>query len=346
VIDVDVHAVVPSLDAIRPYLDAPWLQYIDERGWGGPLNDLVYPKGLATTARPEWRPGDGSEPASRAALVREHILEPWRPDYAIVNCTWPIDGGPPDVSAALARAVNDWLVAEWLDQDERLRASIVLPSRVDPAALAAEVDRVGDHPGFVQVLLPVRSGVPWGRRLFYPLFDAIVGHDLVAGIHWGGLNDGNPASPLGWPSWRAEEYSVEVQVFQTQLINLVAEGAFQRYPTLRVAMLESGFAWVPMWLWDHDRNWKGLHREIPWVDRSPFELVREHVRFSTAPVEAPSAEELAPVIGWLGSEQLLMFATDYPHLHDEDLSVLLDALPESARGKVMAENARTWYRLS
>ena len=33
----------------------------------------------------------------------------------------------PDFSLALARAVNDWLIAEFLDSDERLRGSIVVP---------------------------------------------------------------------------------------------------------------------------------------------------------------------------------------------------------------------------
>ena len=40
-----------------------------------------------------------------------------------------------------------------------------------------------------------------------------------------------------------------------------------------------------------------------------------------------------------------MFATDYPHMHDDDLGMLLDAMPESMRPKLMAESARQWYRL-
>ena len=48
---------------------------------------------------------------------------------------------------------------------------------------------------------------------------------------------------------------------------------------------------------------------------------------------------------WLVTDELLMFATDYPHWHDDDLGSLLGALSEDARGKLMAENARAWYRL-
>jgi predicted TIM-barrel fold metal-dependent hydrolase len=345
VIDVDVN-VVPKLTSLYPYLDGAWIQYAEERGWAGPSPSLIYPRGLDATAGPQWRSEDGAPPDSTLPVLQGHILDPWEVDHAILNCTWPIDTGLVDLSVALARAANDWLIAEWLDPDPRVRASIVVPTHSDPAAMAAEIDRVGDHPGFVQVLLPARSGIPYGRRSYWPVFDAISRHDLVAGIHFGGVNDGQPSSPLGWASWYAEEYAAEVQVFEAQLGNLVAEGTFQRYPELRVAMLECGFAWVPMWMWDQDRNWKALHREIPWVRERPFELVRRHVRFSTSPLEVPSADALAPVVGWLGSDELLMFATDYPHWHGDDLAVLLGALPEALQPKVMSENARQWYRLA
>jgi predicted TIM-barrel fold metal-dependent hydrolase len=100
-----------------------------------------------------------------------------------------------------------------------------------------------------------------------------------------------------------------------------------------------------MWMWNIDRNWRGMRREVPWLRRPPFADVREHVRFSTAPFDADLPEELAHFVRWLGSEELIMFATDYPHLHDDDVAVLLEAVPESMRPKVMADNARGWYRL-
>jgi uncharacterized protein len=42
---------------------------------------------------------------------------------------------------------------------------------------------------------------------------------------------------------------------------------------------------------------------------------------------------------------MLMFATDYPHWHDDDIPALLEALPESMRGKTMYNTAKDWYRL-
>ena len=54
-------------------------------------------------------------------------------------------------------------------------------------------------------------------------------------------------------------------IFQAQLTSLIAEGAFERFPELRVVLLESGFGWLPPLLWRLDKEWKGLRREIPWV---------------------------------------------------------------------------------
>jgi predicted TIM-barrel fold metal-dependent hydrolase len=344
VIDVDVHAVVPSLEALTPYLSDVMHTHIKERGWMGPIDTYTYPPGLSSSVRAEWQPSDGRKAATDVELLREHVLDPWDVDRAIVNCYYPLDAGHPDVAASLASAINDWLVAEWLDRDERLRASIVLPGR-DPVAMAREVDRVGGHPGFVQALCPVRSGRMYGQRPFRPLCEALVRHDLVMGIHYGGLNDGLPPTPNGWPSWYSEEYAAEMQNFESQIMGLIAGGVFAELPDLRVSILEGGFLWLPSWGWRLDKEWKGMRREIPWVDRSPLTEIREHMRFSTAPIDAGPPAEVARTIGFIKSEDLLMFASDYPHDHDDDLAMLLDTVPETQRPKLMAESAREWYRL-
>jgi len=344
IIDADVHANVPSLQTLIPYMPGDWGQFTRDRGWAGPAQPgLLYPPNAPSTARDEWRP-EGRVPASDVTLLQEHVLEPWRTETAIVNCYYGVDSlRHPDWAPALAAAVNDWLIAEWLEKDDRLRASMVVPAR-DPAAAVREIERVGDHGGFVQVLMPVRSDRLYGARVWHPVYDAMVRRDLVMGLHFGGTTDDAP-TPSGWPSWYAEEYAGEWHNFASQVASLVAEGVFRVFPELRVSVLEGGFTWVPAWSWRMTKPWKGLRREVPWVDRPPVELVREHMRFSTAPMDAGPPEHLARVIEWLGSEDMLMFATDYPHFHDDDLGVLLDAAPDTMRAKIMSETARAWYRL-
>lgn len=345
VIDVDVHANVPSAEALFPYLPRQWIDWCTERNWKTPQGPSShYPPNSARACRPEWRPADGRAPASDLSLLRRHVLDPWQPDAAIVNCYYGIDSiRQPDWVNAMASAVNDWLVDRWLDREPRLRASLVVNVR-DPQAMIDEIRRVGSHPGFVQVLLPVRTDVLWGRRQFFPVFEAMAEHGLVAGLHYGGSNDGVP-STTGYPSCFIEEYSAEWQAFGSQITSMVAEGLFQAVPELRVTVLEGGFLWVPAWGWRMNKDWKGLRREVPWLTRPPFDVIREHMRFSVAPTEAGSDRDLERTIGWLRSEDLLMFATDYPHAHDDDIAQLLAATPETMRPRLMSETARAWYRL-
>jgi uncharacterized protein len=345
VIDSDVHVVVPALEALYPYIDEVWIEVARERGWHGPTNERPYPTGSLAYTRSEWRPADGRPPASSLELVRPQLLDVIEPEYAILNCTYPVDSGNPDMSVALARAVNDWIRAEWLDQDPRLRASILLPTSADPRAMVDEIERVATDTRFVQTLLPVRSGMLYGKRLYWPVFEAITRAGLVAGIHWGGTNHGIAPRQSGWPSRYIEEYAGEIGVYEAQLISLIAEGTFQHCPTLRVTMMDIGFTWVPMWMWDMDRNWRAMRREVPWITRYPFEIVRDHIRFTSAPLDVDSPEELAELMSWLGSEEMVLFATDYPHTHDDDLGALLSPMTDSVRKSVMAGNARRWYGL-
>lgn len=344
VIDADVHANVPSLETLYQYQDPLWEQWAKERGWAGPVGlKTAYPPNAPTTTRPEWKL-DGAPPASDLSALQQHILDPWQVDRAVLNCYYAIDSlRHPDWAAALARSVNDWMVDQWLEKDPRLVGSLVVPAR-DPEAAAREIDRVGGHPGFVQVMLPVRSEQLYGQRVYHPVYEAVTRNDLVLGLHWGGTPDGAP-STSGFPSWYVEEYAAETQVYAAQLISLIAEGVLRKFPDLRVSMLDCGFSWIPTWGWRMNKEWKGLRREIPWVDKAPMQLIRDHFRFSVAPVDAGPPEQLAKIVEWLGTEDLLMFATDYPHRHDDDLAELLQVLPESMRANVMAETARNWYRL-
>jgi len=326
IVDADVHAVIPSIETLFPYLTAPWIEYVEQSGFKGPV-DTPYPK-APTSARP----GSGTS----LQHLREQALDPLKVDHAIVNCSYAVESiHNPDTDIALARAVNDWLVAEWLDKEPRLRASIIVPSK-QPAAAAREIDRVAADRRFVQLYLPVRSYLPYGKRHFHPIFEAAVRHDLVVGLHFGGA-PGNPPTSVGWPSYYLEEYAGMAQAFQSQLQSMVVEGLFDRFPALRVTCVEGGFAWLPPFLWRLDKEWKGLQREVPWTKRLPSEYVREHVRFTIQPADLPpDPARLGRLVEQVGGEEVLLFASDYPHVHDDPPVQLLTP-------KIMGSNAAAFY---
>jgi predicted TIM-barrel fold metal-dependent hydrolase len=342
-VDSDVHVEVASADVLFPYLPEHWVEHIQKSRFKGPT-DTAYPPKAPTTARPDARPGD--RPASTSLdFLRAQALDASGVELALLNCAYAIDSiHHPDAAVAMASAVNDWLIAEWLNQEPRLRASMVVPSQL-PELAAQEIERVGAHPGFVQVYLPVRAQHPYGSRLFRPMWEAMTRHNLVAGIHFGGA-PGNPPTPSGWPSYYYEEYVGMAQVFATQVVSLITEGVFELWPTARVTLIEGGFTWLPAHMWRMDKEWRNLRRTVPWVKRPPSAYVREHIRVTIQPLDAPTShQQLAEVIDQLGSEDLLLYASDYPHVHPSDPFDVLEQLPPTLACKIASENARSWYRM-
>ena len=136
-------------------------------------------------------------------------------------------------------------------------------------------------------------------------------------------------------------------VFASQMTSIVGEGVFDQFPTMRVALLEAGFTWIPAHFWRFDKEWRNLRRLVPWVKRAPSAYVREHMRVTIQPLDRPAdTKQLLDVIEQLGSDEMLMYASDFPHQHRYDPERdLLAELPEGLAQKIRRENARSFYRL-
>jgi predicted TIM-barrel fold metal-dependent hydrolase len=339
-IDCDIHVDVRSVRTLFPYLAEHWREYIYETSFKGPV-DTSYPPGAETSARPELR-------ASRIGLddIRERALDPFNTAIGILTCAYAVDSvRNPFAAAALATAVNEWQVNDWLSQESRLRGSVVVPIQ-DPVLAAEEIDRVGGDSRFVQVLLPVHAEALYGNRRYYPVYEAALRHDLAIGIHFGG-NPGSPPTAVGWPSYYIEEYVGMSHIFQSQVISLVTEGVFDKFPSLRVALIESGVTWLPSLMWRLDKEWKGLRREVPWVRRLPSEYIQEHIRLTTQPIDLPGDDDmLLSILEQLNAEELLMFASDFPHNHaPASPTAFLEQLPADVSRRIMRDNAASFYRL-
>jgi hypothetical protein len=272
------------------------------------------------------------------------LLDPWGIDYGIVNCSYGVPTiHNDDWAAAMAQAVNDWQRAEWLDREPRLRGSIVVP--LQNAELAAkEIDRLGDDPRFVQIQLPARSESPLGKRRYWPMYEAAARHDLAIAIYAGG-STGNPITSAGWPTYYLEDYVDMAQAFQAQVLSLVSEGVFAKFPRLHAVLIESGFTWLPSVMWRFDKNWKGLRREVPWVDRPPSQIIQEHLRLTLQPIDAPSDPiQTRQAIEHLGSDDMLLFSTDFPHWQfDAPEQAMPVGLPPALRRKILRDNAAAIY---
>lgn len=340
-IDCDVHPTVPSIRALFPYLDEFWRDQVEERGIPS-LESISYPPTAPITARPDFRGADGLA-ATSVADVQRIVFDRWGASLAILNCLYGVQLlFNEDMAAAFARAVNDWLAREWLDRDPRLKASIVVPPQNVEHAVA-EIERCAQDRRFVQVLLLAMGEVPLGRRSLWPIYAAAERHGLPIGIHAGSAYR-HPVTSLGWPSWYIEDYAAQAQAFQSQVASLITEGVFAKFPRLKVVLIESGVTWLPGFLWRFSKFWRGLRSEVPWVDRSPAEIARDHIRLTVQPLDAPDAPDaIARAIEHLRSDDMLLYASDFPHWQFDGDDVLPLDLPAGLRRKVLVENARATY---
>jgi hypothetical protein len=134
------------------------------------------------------------------------------------------------------------------------------------------------------------------------------------------------------------------QCQQAVLTSLIFEGVFERFPTLKVVLIEAGFAWAASHAWRMDRQFVKLSKEVPHVKRLPSEYIRSNVWFTTQPVEEPEPREhLADAIEWMGWDRVL-FATDYPHWDfDDPAHALPIKMTETQKRGIFLENAKAVY---
>jgi predicted TIM-barrel fold metal-dependent hydrolase len=134
-------------------------------------------------------------------------------------------------------------------------------------------------------------------------------------------------------------------LFATHLISFVASGIFEEIPDLRICVMESGVSWLPTLMWKLDTDWRAIRREIPWLTRRPTEYLREHVRFTVEPFDAPDARTVAELVDHLGSDEMLMYASDFPHRHRSDTEALLADLSETQLERIRWSNAAECFRI-
>ncbi len=349
VVDCDIHNIPAGDAALAPYLSERWCKHLERYG-GRQRHGLAagypFPKSSPLAARTDAWPPSGGPPGSDLAFMREQHLDPLGIRFGILNCLHrAANEADVELGAAVAAAVNDWQLAEWLEPEPRLRASIVLPFE-DGELSAREIERRAGDPRFVQALMLVRTMEPMGRRRYWPIYAAAQEVGITVGVHFGGYG-GHPITGSGWPSYYYEDHTLMAQAFQAQVASLVFEGVFERFPGLRVVLVEGGLAWVPWLMWRMDRIFERMHDEVPELTRRPSEYVREHLWFTTQPIEEPERpRDLLRVIERMGAPGRLLFATDYPHWDfDAPGRAIPGAVPAELRRRIFAGNALELYRL-
>ena len=347
IFDVDIHPK-SAFEDLKPYLSRRWWEHLQTYGARtrqGFQKGFPYPKSQPQASRRDsWPPGGGL-PASDLNFMKQQFLDVYPIEHAIMNPLSPSGQGDQNIefSAAMAFAVNEFQLNGWNARDPRLLASVVVPFEDAQASVKEIRLRAGDK-RFAHVLFKSRTNELIGKKTYWPIYEAAVEAGFPIGIHVFGTS-GRAASNTGWPSYYIEDMTEHASCCQAQTASLVLEGVFERFPDLKIVMIEAGFGWMPSLGWRMDKNWTRLKGEVPHLRKAPSEYLREHLWVSTQPMEeTEEPEHLIETMEWVGWDKI-MFASDYPHWDFDDPFVALPPrLNEERRAQIFHGNAQALYR--
>ncbi|TMB50657.1 MAG: amidohydrolase, partial [Deltaproteobacteria bacterium] len=122
-------------------------------------------------------------------------------------------------------------------------------------------------------------------------------------------------------------------------------GVFEKFPRLKLVVLESGAGWIGHWLERMDAVYASpLGRGVPLKEKPSF-YFRRQCWISCDPDER-SLVGVIPLVG----ERRFFWASDFPHPdhppeYVKELAELVELLPPSARWPLLSDNVREAYGL-
>jgi len=350
-VDTDVHPVIHSRQDIIDYLPEPWrsLDYGPRAGGGSVIARIYDPPDTALTKgmRTDSFPPRGGAPGSDPEFAYKQLIEDDGVDLAILMSLQARLRANAEQEAAVIAATNSWLADVWLGEHNkhgRFYGSIrICP---DDAALAVEeIERWAGDPRWLQIYMTPETTPAFGNPKYHPIYAAAEKHELPLAIHIIRPMGQRLLTPVGYPAYFHEHSAGIPLYYASHLASMVFEGVFEKYPGLRIVLVEGGFTWLLPLMWRMDAYWRECKSEVPALKRAPSEYVRNHVRFTTQPLEESDLSAFRKLCEWTDAENMLMFSTDYPHFSYDDPKWALNRFPKPIRNKIAAENAIEFYGL-
>lgn len=298
---------------------------------------------------------DACPPASYDTAARVALLDEWGVDAGVVFPTIGIlwdKADDPELAMAYARAYNNW---QWDFASPAL-------DRIVPVAqiplydidLALTELRRCIKLGFKGMFLapePVGGKRP-SHPDFDPLWAELTAADLPICIHLivRFNRSVNAASAMWWDSTR-EPMNVlfafgiggTMQLLPATAA-LVCDGLFDRFPTLKVAIVESGAGYAAYLMDRLDEKFDRFGGLAP-IRRRPSEYLRENFWFAMDPSER-SIDAQCDLLG----EEHFVWGSDYPHIDSHldavaEVEAALAPMTPARRAKVLGANARALFGL-
>ena len=263
------------------------------------------------------------------------------------------------LGAAMCRAYNNWC-RDYCDADpKRLKFVAVLPGS-DTDAMLVEARRAVEELGAVSVRNPF---LPEGRWLHEPEYDALWSLacelDFPISVHgeyrqrrfhpFAGGNRGNVDDrDMQMLALRGLDHALGFPCDNMATMGqFIFTGILERFPELRLGILESNVGWVPFWLGRMDEHTHGRNSVMGnAVERLPM-LPSEYFKRQITVTCDSDESALSYAVDHLGGDNIA-WNTDYPHPdapRPEKALPDFDAqpIPDEAKAKILWDNAVTLF---
>ena len=291
------------------------------------------------------------DPHERIKWLDEHGIDACL-IYPSMGISWQTECGDPALAAAYCRVYNDWLVAFCSPYPDRLHA-IAQISLMDVEQGVREIKRVAKL-GMRGVYLfsHPANGIRYGSPYYDPFWAEAQDLEMPVAIHVS-----HTPRFVGHQLYEDEGSGKgpgEVRWFHNMLINgdcvlaftcMFAGGVFERFPRLKVGVVETGCGWIAHWLDFMDAKYDMLQFETK-LKRRPSEYFERQCFISGEPDETTF-----PAMAQLVGAHKLVWGSDYPHVEGhaepvEDLKKTLAPLPEADQRKILGQNALELYNIN
>ena len=185
----------------------------------------------------------------------------------------------------------------------------------------------------------------WHDRAYDRIWAACEKHGLPVGFHGGGRSGLLPDYSLG------EIFADRLMMWHTfnqplgcmaAVVSMIGGGVLERFPKLKVALLEGNCSWAPWLIHRLDEHWEWVGwYEAADLSKKPSDYFRSNCFLSVEVDEEP----VRYYVDCYGDENLV-FSTDYPH-GDSQFPHAFETfcklpIAESSMRKIVGDN---WSRL-
>jgi predicted TIM-barrel fold metal-dependent hydrolase len=283
----------------------------------------------------------------------------WDKQVMIDNFPTPMrlifEGADQGLLWACARAYNNWAYDFAQADPTKLKVSGVLPNQHDIEGLIIETRRIIEKLGAVTVAVPTPDK---GKAWQDPEYDGFwaLAEELDFPMSFHGVNSGDPHvgtryKPRHLVSGQevalehALGFSVENMISLGHMIFL---GLLEKFPKMRISLLEGNAGWLPFWLGRLDDHCLRNKRQGMWFDSEGLPLKpSEYFKRQGFVACDPDEFGLKGAVMLVGEDNIV-WNTDYSHpdAPDPDKAVpdfLEQDIPDSAKRKILWDNAARLY---